>query len=99
MENQIVGWRVKERSRRLTRLRFEIAQELHDRLVGREYTVLVTEPGKAGTVLARTPEYRQVVLPEAASLGEFVTVGIDGATPTDLRGHVKSTEGHAQAAL
>ena len=99
MENQIVGWRVKERSRRLTRLRFEIAQELHDRLVGREYTVLVTEPGKAGTVLARTPEYRQVVLPEAASLGEFVTVGIDTATPTDLRGHVKSTEGHAQAAL
>ena len=99
MENQIVGWRVKERSRRLTRLRFEIAQEIHDRLVGHEYTVLVTEPGKAGTVLARTPEYRQVVLPEAASLGEFVTVGIDTATPTDLRGHVKSTEGHAQAAL
>ncbi|TLZ71075.1 MAG: tRNA (N(6)-L-threonylcarbamoyladenosine(37)-C(2))-methylthiotransferase [Methanobacteriota archaeon] len=99
MENQIVGWRVKDRSRRLTRLRFEIAQEIHNRLVGREYTVLVTEAGKAGTVLARTPEYRQVVLPEAASLGEFVTVGIDGATPTDLRGHVKEIEGHAQAPL
>ncbi len=89
MENQIVGWRVKERSRRLSRLRFEIAQEIHDRLLGRAYTVLVTEPGKAGTVLARTPEYRQVVLTEAVPLGEFVAVRIDRATPTDLRGHVE----------
>lgn len=89
MGNQIVGWRIKERSRRLTRLRFEIAQEIHERLVGREFVVLVTEPGKAGTVLARTPEYRQVVLRDAASLGEFVAVRIHGATPTDLRGHVR----------
>src|SRR2546428_4743304 len=99
MENQIVGWRVKDRSRRLTRLRFEIAQEIHNRLVGREYTVLVTEAGKAGTVLARTPEYRPGVPPEAASLGGFVTVGVDGATPTDLRGHLKEIESHAQTPL
>jgi threonylcarbamoyladenosine tRNA methylthiotransferase CDKAL1 len=88
LPNQIVGWRVKERSRRLTRLRFRIAQEVHERSVGKETDALVTEPGKGGTLLARTPEYRQVVLREPLSLGEFVRVRIDVARPTDLLGHV-----------
>ncbi len=85
---QIVGWRVKQRSRRLTSLRFAIARENHQRFVGDEVDVLVTEPGKEGTVLARTPEYRQVVLHEPAPFGEFVRVRIDAARATDLFGHV-----------
>ncbi len=88
MPGQIVGWRVKERSRRLTRLRFEISREIHETFVGRDVVVLVTEPGKPGTMLARTPEYRQVVLREPAPLGEFLEVRIDGARATDLSGHV-----------
>ncbi len=84
----VVGWRVKQRSRRLTSLRFALARELHQRFVGEEVDVLVTEPGKEGTVLARTPEYRQVVLHEPAPLGEFVRVRIDAARATDLFGHV-----------
>ncbi len=85
---QIVGWRVKQRSRRLTSLRFAIAREIHQRFVGDEAEVLVTEEGKEGTVLARTAEYRQVVLHEAAPFGEFVRVRIDAARATDLFGHV-----------
>ena len=88
MPHQMVGWRVKERSRRLTRLRFRISKEIHDRFVGCEQAALVTEPGKMGTMLARTPEYRQVVLREAPPLGEFVRVHIDIARETDLLGHV-----------
>lgn len=88
MPGRIVGWKVKERSRQLTRLRFQIAREVNERFVGREATVLVTEPGKPGTVLARTPEYRQVVLREPAAIGEFLRVKIDGARPTDLSGHL-----------
>ncbi len=87
-DGQIVGWRVKRRSRRLTSLRFAIAREIHQRFVGEEVEVLVTEPGKEGTVLARTPEYRQVVLHEPAPLGEFVRVQIDAARATDLFGHI-----------
>ncbi len=83
----IVGWRVKQRSRRLTSLRFAIAREIHQRFVGDEVDVLVTEAGKEGTVLARTAEYRQVVLHEPAPLGEFVRVKIDAARATDLFGH------------
>jgi MiaB-like tRNA modifying enzyme len=84
--NGIVGWQVKERSRRLTRLRFEIARDVHRAFVGEEVDVLVTEPGKGTTVLARTPEYRQVVLPGPLPLGEFVRVRIEEARATDLRG-------------
>jgi len=87
MPDQIVGWRVKERSRRLTRLRFEIAQAINERFVGSEVDVLLTEPGKDGTTIARTGEYRQVVLGGTAPLGEFVRVRIDRARATDLFAH------------
>ena len=86
MPNPIVGWRVKERSRRLTRMRFEIAQQIHEAFVGEEVEVLLTEPGKESTVLARTPEYRQVVLPGPLPLGAFARVRIEAAHATDLRG-------------
>src|SRR5207245_5576195 len=62
MPGQIVGSKVKNRSRRLTRLRFQISRDGNERFVGREVEVLVTEPGKPGTVLAWSREYRQVVL-------------------------------------
>ena len=88
MPGQIVGWKVKERSRRLTRLRFQVSRDVHERFVGREVDVLVTEAGKPGTILARTPEYRQIVLREPATIGEFLRVKIDGARATDLSGHV-----------
>lgn len=88
MTKQIVGWRMKERSRRLTRMRFRISREIHERFVGRDTEVLITEPGKDGSVLARTAEYRQVVLREPVPIGEFVRVRIDEARATDLRAHV-----------
>ena len=87
LPGQIVGWRVKNRSRRITSLRFAIAREIHQAFVGEEVDVLVTEPGKEGTFLARTPEYRQVVLHEPAGLGDFLRVRIDAARATDLFGH------------
>src|SRR5256712_11636717 len=50
MPDRIVGWKVKGRSRRLTRLRFQISPDGYERFVGREVEVLVTEPGKPRTV-------------------------------------------------
>src|SRR5947208_2000651 len=88
MADPVVGWRTKERSRRLTRLRFEIAREIGEGFVGEEVEVLLTEQGKGTTVLARTPEYRQVVLPGPVPLGSFARVRIEEAHPTDLRGRV-----------
>ena len=88
MPEPVVGWRVKERSRRLTRLRFEIAAQIMSRFIGEDVEVLLTEIGKGTTVLARTPEYRQVVLPGPLPLGSFARAHIQDAHPTDLRGYV-----------
>src|SRR5207249_11921137 len=75
-------------SARLSRLGLEIAREIGEGFVGEEVAVLLTEPGKGTTVLARTPEYRQVVLPGPVPLGRFARVRIVEAHPTDLRGRV-----------
>jgi tRNA A37 methylthiotransferase MiaB len=88
MRDQVLGWRVKERSRRLTRLRLAVAREIHESFVGRELPVLTTEPGKAGTTLARTDEYRQVVLPSEESVGEFGVARILAGREADLIGEL-----------
>lgn len=88
MPGQIVSWRVKERSRRLGRLRFAIAREINEALVGRTLPLLTTEPGKGGTTLARTDAYKQVVLPAEAPIGEFRTARILAGREADLVGEL-----------
>ena len=88
MPDPVVGWRVKERSRRLTRLRMSISRENNESLVGRELPVLTTEPGKAGTTLARTDAYRQVVLPSEEPIGEFGVARILAGRETDVIGEL-----------
>jgi len=80
----VVGWRVKERSRRLTGLKAAVARHERQRLVGRRVRVLLTEAGRGDSTLGRTQEYRQVVLPGQRVLGEFLDVEIVGARDTDL---------------
>ncbi len=88
MAGQVVGWRVKERSRRLGRLRFAITRELNEDLVGRTLPLLTTEPGKGGTTLARTDAYKQVVLPVEAPIGEFLRARILAGREADLVGEL-----------
>jgi len=88
MGDRIVGWRVKERTRRLSRLRLRIAREIHEGLVGRTLTVLTTEPGKAGTTLSRTDAYKQVVLPSEEPIGEFRTARTVAGREADLVGEL-----------
>ena len=88
MPDPVVGWRVKERSRRLTRLRMAISREIHETLVGREIPILTTEPGKGGTTLARTDAYRQVVLPSEEAVGEFRVARILAGRESDLIGEL-----------
>jgi len=88
MPAQVVSWRVKERSRRLARLRFAIAREINEALVGRALPLLTTEPGKGGTTLARTDAYKQVVLPVEAPIGEFLTARIVAGREADLVGEL-----------
>ena len=88
MPGQVVGWRAKERSRRLTRLRFAIARDIHESLVGRTVRVLTTEPGRDGTTRSRTDAYKQVVLPGVRPIGEFLECRIMAARAVDLGAEV-----------
>ncbi|MEM3445182.1 MAG: tRNA (N(6)-L-threonylcarbamoyladenosine(37)-C(2))-methylthiotransferase [Thermoplasmata archaeon] len=79
---------VKERSRSLVALRFQISRKNLERRVGTTEKVLVCERGKKGTFIARTTDYKPVVIEERATLGSFVKVKVVGATDIYLMGKV-----------
>jgi threonylcarbamoyladenosine tRNA methylthiotransferase CDKAL1 len=87
-KNQVPGWVSKERSRELSKLRFEISSEVNASLVGRMENVLVTEEGKNNTSIARTSSYKPVVLPGRLSMGTALEVEIVDSAPTHLFGRV-----------
>lgn len=87
MKNQVVGWRAKERSRYLHRLRLSISYEINKKLVGEEVLVLTHGRGKKGGIEGRTMNYKDIILPEAP-VGEFVKVKVTKAAATYLMGEL-----------
>jgi threonylcarbamoyladenosine tRNA methylthiotransferase CDKAL1 len=71
---------VKARMKRLNDLRRRISLENNWRLVGNTERVLVTERARGG-VLARTTDYRPVLLGRTLQLGTFWEVRLDEARP------------------
>ncbi len=84
--DQVPGWVVKGRSRKLTQLRFEIGRERHRILVGSKLRVITAEKGKRGTTLARAGDYRPVILPGHLPLGALLDVRVEDSTETYLVG-------------
>ncbi len=76
---------ISERTREISRLVGEIAQESNKRMVGREEVVLVSDQ-KDGQPVGRTQNYKQVFLDEDVDLGDFYLVKIVGAGRRSLRG-------------
>lgn len=76
----------KERSRYLTELCKEISRKRNERCLDKVYKALVTERGKRDTVIARTYNYKPVVLVQSVDLGSFIDVKITSAEPTHLIG-------------
>lgn len=82
--DKVPGWVAKDRSRELTDIRFRISREKHLAKVGRQVRVLVTEKGTGETMIARTDDYEQVILPFKADLGSIMSVEIVGCSPIHL---------------
>ncbi|NJE10867.1 tRNA (N(6)-L-threonylcarbamoyladenosine(37)-C(2))-methylthiotransferase [Thermococcus sp. MAR1] len=79
------GWKVKERSRELHRLRLGIAYEINRAYVGRTVEVLVHGEGKKGGIEGRTFNYKDIIL-DSGEPGEFLEVRVEWAGSTYLRG-------------
>jgi tRNA A37 methylthiotransferase MiaB len=89
MDDQIHGRTSKERSRAITAARFGEAFERNKDLIGKTVRVLVTEEGKDGTMIARTNNYRPVIISKNNDLGMFLDAEITDCEPTHLFGSVR----------
>ena len=86
MSNKVHGRISKERSRRLTELRFRISARKNASLIGKHLVVLVTERGKGETVISRDENYRSIVIKSTLPPGTWHTVEIIGSTDVYLIG-------------
>lgn len=87
-KDKIHGRIQKERSRILTKVRFEISKNLNGQAIDETKRILVTEVGKGNSVMGRTDNYQTVVVKEKFKLGNFVNVKIVDATNSYLIGEV-----------
>lgn len=86
MKEKVPGRMAKERSRELTELRFSISRSKNNAKIGRITDVLVTEHGSGDSMIARTGDYEQVILPAGAQLGSTMGARIIGCSPIHLIG-------------
>jgi len=91
MKDKVPGWKAKERSRVLTKLRFDITSRRLVKWRGRTADVLTVERGKNGSTLARTDNYATVVIRRSIPLGEFIRVKITDSTDIYLVGETVRT--------
>ncbi len=75
----------KEMSRKVTRLFKEIALEKNEKIVGREFEVIVDEKGKSGSFISRNDFYKPIVIKsEKDLLGKRIKVKVIDATENYL---------------
>ncbi len=86
---QLPGWKVKERSRLLHRLRLQIAYEINRSYVGKTLEVLVHGAGKKGGTEGRTFNYKEIIL-DAGEPGEFTSVLVEWVGSMYLKGVIKA---------
>jgi len=86
MKGRIPTHIVKTRSTVAADLCSRLSFEKNKQHLGKDYSVLVTEPGKRNSVTARTDSYKQVVLTESVPIGSVVQVRITDVTSTYLFG-------------
>jgi len=82
----------KDRSRRITQLWQKIAGQRNGRYIGETIVAQVTEKGKEGTVMARSENYRKIIVREPTSLGCVHRFEVVETNPFYLKGEVVGRE-------
>ncbi len=86
---QLPGWRVKERSRIMSKLFREMRIEKNKPWINWRGRVLIDERGKDGSWIGRNFAYKPIVIRDHRNLiGEFLTVRVRSAHPTYLYAEV-----------
>ncbi|MCC6013965.1 MAG: tRNA (N(6)-L-threonylcarbamoyladenosine(37)-C(2))-methylthiotransferase [Candidatus Verstraetearchaeota archaeon] len=86
---QISDYIKKKRSRELSRITKEIQLEKNIKWIGKIVEALTIEKEKNGEILARTKEYKNIIIPNCdIPLGKKIEVLIDDATPFYLIGKI-----------
>lgn len=80
---------VKERSRQLTSLCKQLTIQRNNRYLGKTMNVLTLKKGTKKTTLARSLNYKPIIIEKQVPLGEKRTVDIIAATETHLVGMLK----------
>lgn len=83
---QLNGRILKERSTELTAVKNETEKDVNSSMVGKTYSVLVSERSEDGSVIARTDNYRPIAIREEIPLGTFIRATVTDAFPTYLIG-------------
>ena len=91
MAGKVMGWRAKEWSRRMTALRFHISRQINRAYEGRTLDAMTTERGKNRTTLARTQNYKQLVIKSELSLGRMIRARVIEGRDVDLIAEVVET--------
>jgi len=86
MRDRIPGWKAKNRSRKITKLRFDIGSRKLSRRRGTTVKALSVERGNNNSTLFRTDNYTTLVVKENLPLGIFLDVDITDSTDIYLVG-------------
>lgn len=89
MEGRIRTEIVKQRSRELTALCKKLTRDRNKRYLGKSMNVLTLTKGTKQTTIARSMNYKPVIIPKQVPLGEQRLVEITNATETHLVGMLK----------
>jgi tRNA A37 methylthiotransferase MiaB len=80
----VTGRIVKDRSRLLTEMHRNASHERNEGRVGTRAEVIVTEPGRVGTVMARDIDYRPYVIYGNHPIGAWLNVVVTDSTEAYL---------------
>jgi len=87
VNEKIPGWVTKARSRELTILRFQLSNAKNRDKLDKIVDTVVTEKGSKSTMIARTSNYEQVILPRSVDLGQRITARITDYSSIHLIGY------------
>lgn len=95
MENQIPGWIIKERSRKLAKITRKIGEEKNEKWIGWKGEALITERGTKEGWIARNYSYKPVLVHNPNQcLGEKIKIEVTTAKPGYLIGRLINNKGY-----